>query len=307
MKHAKSADPAPESSSAGSFLQGFSIEVMPRSAAKAGPLSAILPVGTRVYVAHIEGVSIDETVETAKRIRAEGFPVMPHVPARILPGRAALETWLGRYREEAGVDEALMIAGGISKPLGPFGSSMEVLETGLADRFGFRRIHVAGHPEGNADIDPAGSTACQDEALRWKQAFADRTDAEVEIATQFCFDPDAVLAWAARLRRIGIRLPVHVGVAGPARIGTLIRYAAMCGVGASLRVLKRRSRGAAALLEPHAPDRLIDSFAQAAKDGRAPNLRGVHLYPFGGIRATAEWAAAALAERGSGAAVGQGG
>ena len=294
--HTQVAPEKPAASPKQALLRGYSIEVMPRSAASAGPLKALLPPGTRVYVAHIEGTPIDDMVRTAARIREEGFPVMPHVPARLLPSREALETWLRRYREEAGVDEALLIAGGISRPHGPFSSSMEVLETGLADRLGFRRLHVAGHPEGNTDIEPAGGGDGLVAALRWKQEFSERTETRIEIATQFCFDAAAVLDWAGRLRGAGIDLPIHVGIAGPARIGTLLRFAAMCGVGASLRVLKRRARGAASLLRTHAPDALIEALAGPVAAGAAPNLAGLHLFPFGGIRATAEWAASALAE-----------
>ena len=286
----------PVPSPARALLQGYSIEVMPRSAAAAGPLRNVLPSGTRVYVAHIEGTRIDDMLRTATGIRSEGFPVMPHVPARLLRSREELETWLRRYREEAGVEEALLIAGGVSQPRGPFGSSMDVLETGLPDRYGFRRLHVAGHPEGNSDIDPAGSSERLDAALRWKQEFTRRTDARMEIATQFCFDAGAVLDWAERLRNAGIHLPVHVGIAGPARLGTLLRFAAMCGIGTSLRVLKRKARGATALLRTHAPDDLIAKLAGPVAAGTAANVAGLHLFPFGGIRATAEWAATAFAE-----------
>ncbi len=286
----------PALSSARALLQGYSIEVMPRSAAAAGPLRDVLPFGTRVYVAHIDGTRIDDMVQTASRIRSEGFSVMPHIPARLLRSREELETWFRRYREEAGVDEALLIAGGVSQPRGPYSSSMDVLESGLPDRHGFLRLHVAGHPEGNSDIDPAGSGERLDAALRWKQDFARRTDARIEIATQFCFDADAVLNWAERLRKAGIHLPIHVGLAGPAKLGTLLRFAAMCGVGTSLRVLKRKARGATTLLRTHAPDDLVAALAGPVVAGKASNLAGMHLFPFGGIRATAEWASAAFAE-----------
>lgn len=286
----------PIPSPARALMQGYSIEVMPRSAAAAGPLCNVLPSGTRVYVAHIEGTPMDDMVQTAAGIRSEGFPVMPHVPARLLRSREELETWLRRYREEAGVEEALLIAGSVSRPRGPFSSSMDILETELPDRHGFRRLHVAGHPEGNSDIEPAGSSERLDAALRWKQEFSRRTDARIEIATQFCFDADAVLDWAERLRNAGIHLPVHVGIAGPAKLGTLLRFAAMCGIGTSLRVLKRKARGATALLRTHAPDDLIATIAGPVAAGNAANVAGLHLFPFGGIRATAEWATMAFAE-----------
>ena len=71
--------PAPQG-----FLNGFSIEVMPRTAAKVSDFKAILPQGTRVYIAHIAGTPIEEMLETAKRLVNDGFEVMPHFPARII-------------------------------------------------------------------------------------------------------------------------------------------------------------------------------------------------------------------------------
>ncbi|MEL6197973.1 MAG: methylenetetrahydrofolate reductase, partial [Pseudomonadota bacterium] len=221
------------------FVQGFSLEVMPRTAAKIESFAEILPAGTRVYIAHIDGTPIEDMVDTAARIAADGFPVMPHFPARIIADRATLADWIARYQGEAGIDQGLILGGGVDRPKGDFADSMQLLETGLFDRAGFKRLHVAGHPEGNRDIDPDGGDAEVMRALAWKQAFAERTDAEMAIATQFCFEAGPVIAWADRLAAAGVRLPIHIGVAGPAKLQTLIKFAMACGVGPSLRVLQR--------------------------------------------------------------------
>ncbi|MEM7497946.1 MAG: methylenetetrahydrofolate reductase, partial [Pseudomonadota bacterium] len=122
-----------------SMLDGFSIEVMPRTAAKVESFREILPEGTRVYIAHIDGTPIEEMVATAKRIAGEGFPVMPHFPARIIADEAMLADWVARYQGEAGVDQALILGGGVSEPKGAFHASMQLLETGVFDRAGFKR------------------------------------------------------------------------------------------------------------------------------------------------------------------------
>ena len=105
------------------FLQGYSIEVMPRTADKVENFRAILPKGTRVYIAHIEGTPIEDMVATAKRISGEGFDVMPHFPARIIKDEATLGDWIARYQGEAGVEQALLLAGGVAKPHGDYDSS----------------------------------------------------------------------------------------------------------------------------------------------------------------------------------------
>ena len=273
-----------------SMLDGFSIEVMPRTAAKIEDFRAILPRGTRVYIAHIEGTPIEDMVATARRLADEGFPVMPHFPARGIEGPAQLEDWVKRYRNEAGVDQALLLGGGYTQPMGAFDSSMAMMETGIFDRHGFRRLHVAGHPEGNADIDPDGTDRNVLEALRWKQSFAERTDAEMAIVTQFCFEADPVIAWADRLAAEGIDLPIHIGVAGPAKLQSMIRFAMACGVGPSVRVLQRRAADVTKLLMPFTPEEFLTDLAHHRVAYPDFNIRKVHFFPLGGIDKTAEFA-----------------
>lgn len=272
------------------FLDGYSIEVMPRTAEKVADFRALLPAGTRVYIAHIEGTAIEDMVATARRLRTEGFDPMPHFPARIIASRAILADWIARYRGEAGVTQALLLGGGVNTPAGDFHSSMQLIESGLFD--GFKRLHVAGHPEGNKDIDPDGSDRMVMEALRWKQAFSERTDAQMAITTQFCFEAGPVIAWADRLAAEGIRLPIHIGVAGPAKLQTLLKFAIACGVGASLRVLQRRAMDVTKLLLPYEPDEFIAALAAHKAAHPGFGIESVHFFPLGGIKANADWAIA---------------
>jgi methylenetetrahydrofolate reductase (NADPH) len=270
------------------FLQGYSIEVMPRTAEKVEDFRLLLPEGTRVYIAHIEGTPIEDMVATAARLRAEGYEPMPHFPARLLRDRAMLADWIERYRGEAGVRQALLLAGGISKPHGELHSSIQMIETGLFD--GFERLHVAGHPEGNRDIDTDGSDRAVMQALRWKQAFAERSDARMTIVTQFAFEAAPVIAWADRLRAEGIDLPIHIGVAGPAKLQTLIRFAVACGVGPSLKVLQKRARDVTKLLMPFEPTEFLSRLAAHKAAHPEFGIERVHFFPLGGIKASAGWA-----------------
>lgn len=273
------------------MIRGFSIEVMPRTAAKIENFCDILPQGTRVYVAMIEGTPLEDMVATAKRIRAEGFPVMPHIPARLINGRRELADLLRRYSGEANVDEALILGGGAKAPVGEFQCAMQLLETELFTRNGFNRIHIAGHPEGNRDIDPRGGTASVDAALASKHEFLNRTDAKVAIVTQFLFEAAPASAWMRRIKENGIDLPVHLGVAGPAKLQLLLKFAMSCGVGASLRVLKRRARDIPNLLRTHEPTELIADVAGLKMKNEMQQLVKLHLFPLGGIKASARWAA----------------
>ncbi|MEO0744502.1 MAG: methylenetetrahydrofolate reductase, partial [Pseudomonadota bacterium] len=272
------------------FLQGYSIEVMPRTAQKVDSFRDILPAGTRVYIAHIEGTPIEDMVATAKRIAGEGYAVMPHFPARIIKDQATLENWIAMYQGEAGVDQALLLAGGVDRPHGDYDSSMQMMESGAFDRAGFKRLHVAGHPEGNKDIDPSGSMKNVEEAIAWKQKFSERTNAEMAIATQFAFEAGPIIAWADALRGAGITLPIHIGIAGPAKLQTMIKFAIACGVGPSLRVLQKRAKDVTKLLLPFEPTDVISQLAVHKAAHRDFNIEQVHFFPLGGIKTNAHWA-----------------
>ena len=272
-----------------SFLNGFSIEVMPRTAEKVENFRDILPEGTRVYIAHIEGTPIDDMVATAKRISGEGFAVMPHFPARIIKDAATLGDWIARYQGEAGVDQALLLAGGVTNPHGDFDSSMQLMESGLFDKAGFKRLHVAGHPEGNKDIDPDGSMKNVSAALSWKQEFSKRTDAEMALATQFCFEAQPIIEWANGLKNSGIDIPIHIGIAGPAKLQTLIKFAIACGVGPSLKVLQKRAMDVSKLLLPYEPTEVVAELAAYKAANPDFNIEHVHFFPLGGIKTNAIW------------------
>jgi methylenetetrahydrofolate reductase (NADPH) len=278
--------PAGQSAEIEAFLKGYSIEVMPRTAEKVEDFRALLPKGTRVYIAHIDGTPIEDMVATAKRIGAEGYDVMPHFPARIIKDKATLTDWVGRYKD-VGVRQGLLLAGGVTNPVGDYATSMQLLESGAFT--GFDRLHVAGHPEGNKDIDPDGSDKMVMEAARWKSAFAERTDAKMAMATQFCFEAAPVIAWVDRLAAEGIKLPVHIGVAGPAKLQTLIKFAISCGVGASLRVLQKRAMDVTKLLLPYEPTEFVAELAAHKAKNPGFGIEQVHFFPLGGIKTNAQW------------------
>lgn len=273
-----------------SFLQDYSIEVMPRTAEKVENFRDLLPAGTRVYIAHIEGTPIEDMVKTAKRLSEDGYAVMPHFPARIIKDTATLENWIAQYQGEAGVNQALLLAGGVDKPHGDFHSSMQLMETGLFDKAGFTHLHVAGHPEGNKDIDPDGSMSNVNEALSWKQEFSKRTDAQMALATQFAFEAKPIIDWANSVKDSGIDIPIHIGIAGPAKLQTLIKFAIACGVGPSLKVLQKRAMDVTKLLLPYEPTEVLSELAAYKAANPDFNITNVHFFPLGGIKTNANWA-----------------
>ena len=270
------------------LIKNFSIEVMPRTLGKLENIENLWPKKTRVYIAHLEGTAIEDMLVTAKRIKSASFIPMPHFPARIIKDNKVLEDWINRY-SEIGVKEALLLAGGVDRPLGNLSNSMELLSTGLFEKYGFERLHVAGHPEGNKDIDPNGSDINVMNALKWKQDYSKDTKAKISIATQFLFESKPVIDWANKILSNGITLPINVGIAGPAKLQTMIKFAIACGVGPSLRVLERRAKDITKLLFPFEPTNILTELADYKESNPNTNIEGIHFFPLGGIEKSSDF------------------
>ena len=271
------------------FINGFSIEVTPRAAAKIDDFTSLLPKKTLIYIAHIEGTPIDDMVATAKKITDQGFYPMPHFPARIIKDKTVLQDWISRYKNEANVSNALLIAGGANKPYGHYDSSIQLIESELFDIAEFKNLHIAGHPEGSKDIDPDGSTKNIDKALSWKNEFSKRPDANMAITTQFSFDSDSVINWANNIKNAGIDIPIHIGIAGPAKLQTLLRYSIECGVGASIKIIQKRAKDLTKLLLPYKPTTIISELANYKSENPEFNIEKVHFFPLGGIKQVSDF------------------
>ena len=271
------------------FLDGFSVEVTPKAASKIENFEDYVPSGTLIYIAHIEGTPIDEMVATAKKINDQDFCPMPHFPARIIKDKKVLNDWILRYRNEANVSNALLIAGGANKPYGEYDSSIQLIESELFDKANFSNLHIAGHPEGSLDIDPDGSTKNVDHALSWKNEYSKRTDAKMAITTQFSFDADAVISWANSVKASGVDIPIHIGIAGPAKLQTLLRYSLECGVGASIKIIQKRAKDLTKLLLPYKPTTIISQLAEYKDKNPDFNIEKVHFFPLGGVKQVSDF------------------
>ena len=274
------------------FVRGYSIEITPHDAEKLDAIRAELQPGTAVYVAHPPGVPIDDIVTLAGRVQKLGLKATPHIIARKLESRDQLERALARC-QELGIHNALCVAGDITADKPAFDSSLEVLQTGLFSKHGFRDVGVAGHPEGSKAIGEARV----EQALQGKAAFATTADFNMYFATQFGFDPQAFTDWEALTTAKGIKMPIHVGMPGPASLRQLAKFALLCGVGASMRMLTSRTGAMANLLSTQAPDEMVTAIAKHRGANSQSRLRQIHFFAFGGVVKTARWANAVVSGR----------
>ena len=266
--------------------QHWSIEVTPPGAGKIESFAEVLAEGTTVNVTFLPGTDPKDTVDVAVRLREDGMNPVPHIAARSLQSKDQLDDLVKDMTNRAKVEEVLVIGGGVDNPVGEFSDSMQVLATGVLQKYGIKSVGVSGHPEGSPDIS-------DDEianALGWKNDFAKKEGLDLYIETQFCFDPVSVVKWEEATRKAGNALPIRVGIPGPATIKTLFRFAQISGIGPSMRMIAKQAANVSKLLTVQSPHMLIAGLSEAMAADPESNLKHFHYYPFGGFARTSRWA-----------------
>ena len=268
------------------MLRDYSLELVPGDPKLIEAAGDRLEPRTLVSLTWVPGSNPMHMIAPAARLRRAGLLVMPHIGARHLESRSQLERIAEVLVGEAGVDRILIIGGDRGEPVGPYDSSLSVMQTGVFQRVGITRIAVAGFPEGNPHIP----RNLLDDALAAKVEFARREGLELSIVTQFCFAAAPIVTWIRRLRAKGVHCPVRIGLTGPAGIVTLARYALRCGIGTSMHVLTENPTFAKALVD-RGPEPIIREIANsfAEDDSAAIGIAGLHFYIFGGFSKTLNW------------------
>jgi len=266
-----------------SFTRGFSLEATRPAAAEIAALADILPRGTRLFLSAVPAQSFEQHVKLAALTRRAGLEPVAHLPARRFASAAQCSEILSRFRDEADLRAALVLAGDDASQ-GVFADTLALMRSGALQKAGIFDIGVTGYPEGHPQIADDRLAA----ALRDKIAEAERSGLKLQIVSQFSFAPDRIVQWLRSLRAQGVRLPVRVGMAGPTSIPALLRFARRCGVNGSLRGLM--SGAAVSLLTGSVgPGRIIDALA-AARDEIGDVTP--HYFSFGGVIETARYARA---------------
>ena len=240
--------------------------------------------GTDVTITFLPGDNYRHNVETASALRRAGYNPVPHIAAREMPSREALDDFLARTRGEADVTRVVLIAGDLALAKGPFRSSLDICASGLIEARGILSVSVAGHPEGHPYLSAANAFKVLEAWRDWGQL----TKIRVDVVTQFCFESAPILGWIGELDARGISLPVIVGLAGPATPATLTKFALRCGIGNSMRSLRSQIGRFGRLLTDTGPDDVMRGLQSAPKAATAP-IAGFHLFPFGGLRKAGEW------------------
>jgi len=265
-----------------------SIELSPHDAFAGERLRELFDPCTTVFVNSPPSATQHDVVAASARLQRAGFVAVPHVLARGLAGFTEANDVLRRLTEEAGVAQVLLLGGDTARPAGPFNSALALLATGVVERHGVAAVAFAGYPESHPHIGSGALHA----ALLAKLEVAQRRGLATSLVTQFGFEASSIQRWIASRRAEGIACPIRIGLAGPATVATLAKYAVRCGIGASLRALTHGHAAIARILTEANPNTLIDTLV-AGEDPVAP-IDGLHVFIFGGARRTAAWRQAIL-------------
>ncbi len=266
------------------LLNNYSIEMTAKDVAQLEQAATIIPRGTKIPVTFLPGETFEMRIAAAKRVRDLGFLPIPHISARRLTSQEELEQFLAGLQREVGTDHAFVVAGDPPEPLGPYEDALALIRTGLLAKYGIRRIGISGYPEGHPDI---GNEKLWHATHEKQTAILERGH-DFAVVTQFSFDAGPVLTWLEQVRKAGIQALVRIGVPGPATEKRLLAFASRCGVGASTQVMKKYGLSLTKLLATAGPDQLLADYAAGLDPARHGEVL-MHFYPFGGLRATAEW------------------
>ncbi len=263
--------------------QFASIEILPTQVIQAPPLSELFAEGTEIYLPLLHGDDLHLSVTAAKKIQDEGMVATPHLAARSVRSAGQLDEWLHEL-SETGCHRLMLIAGDPLAHRGPYRDTLDVLSSGLLEKHGFTHLGVAAHPDGHLHASESDVRS----ALEIKKAYARDKGVHMWLVTQFVFDMTNFANWLDDWEEAFDFLPIHVGLAGPSSVASLMRYAARCGVATSVKMMLT-NRNSRRLMGSWNPDDQLKALYELCGDRVSRRLKGLHLFPFGGLERAARW------------------
>lgn len=260
------------------LVRAARFEVLPTPAIEEKVLEH-LPRDRAVTVTASPAQGLEATLQLAERLAAQGYPVVPHLAARMVRDRSHLAELCERLTS-VGVRGVFVPAGDKSPPEGEYEGALAMLEDLTHLGRPFADVGITGYPESHPLIS-------DDLTI---QAMWDKRRHATSIVSNLVFDPAAVDSWLMRMRTRGMDLPVWLGVPGPIERTKLLAMATKIGVGDSTRFLAKHKGAMLRLAAPggFTGERFIERCAPAlARPGAG--VVGLHVYTFNQVAKTEEW------------------
>lgn len=265
-------------------LAGFSIEMGSHEAESFHGFAHRLPQGTDVFLNLFPKDTLERQIEICRQIRESGFNPIPHLAARRARSLDDVPRVLGRFTEDAGARDFLVIAGDLPEPADDISDSLDFIRAMDSNNFGIRRIGVSGYPEGHPLISDDDLRRTQQEKIGLLRDLG----IEPMVVTQFSFDPDAIIRFCEDVHSRYPDIHIKNGLPGPAKLTTLIRFAQRCGVTASMKKMKALPVSTSLkLLQRVPPSRQVDALGRYRLE-QNENI-AVHVFTFGGLEAALDW------------------
>jgi methylenetetrahydrofolate reductase (NADPH) len=265
-------------------LNDVSLEAVMPSAAEVHEAASVLPTGTSIYLTDLPNRSDDKLVQVATGIFMRGLKPVPHIAARNISSEKKLGELLTKLSSRAGVKKIMLIGGDRTRSAGPFEQAIDVIDSGVLQGNGITEIGIAAYSEGHPAIVEDVLRA----SLRDKLEAAERAGSKAHIVTQFSFDAWPVITWLRALRASGIGNQVRIGMAGPASVASLLKFAQRCGVRASAKGLTQHAASIGKLMRGVTPAEIVNELAEAAATEKLGDI-ATHIYSFGGLAQASRW------------------
>ena len=220
---------------------------------------------------------LEATLSLSERLALAGYPVVPHLSARLVRDTPHLHEVLDRLFA-AGVRELFVPAGDAEEP-GEFHGAADLLAAMGERRHRFDEIGITGYPESHHLISDEDTINAM---------FANAPMATC-IISQLCFDPEVIAGWVHAVRARGTHLPIWIGMPGSVDYAKLVRISMKIGLGESARFLRlHRSWLSRLMTRSFKPDPLVQELAPLYADPAA-EIAGFHLYTFNEVGRTERW------------------
>jgi methylenetetrahydrofolate reductase (NADPH) len=261
------------------LLATIRYEVLPAPATEAKVVQH-LPSDRVVTITCSPSKGLEHTLELTERLAGHGYPVVPHLAARMISGRAELAEIVDRLTG-LGVT-AVFVPAGDAEPVGQYRDALAVLIDLAELGSPFDHIGITGYPESHPTIH-------DDVTI---QSMWDKRLHATHIVSNLTFSAPVVRDWITRMRARGVTVPVLLGVPGPVERSKLLAMATKIGVGESTRFLAKNKGLFARLAAPggFTGERFVLDCARALRSPETA-VAGLHVFTFNQIAETEAWRA----------------
>ncbi|GAA4119315.1 methylenetetrahydrofolate reductase [Enteractinococcus coprophilus] len=267
------------------LVQDASLEMTGKDVEALREAAPFIAPGTRINVTFLGNEDLEMRVTASKAVKELGFIPVPHISARRLRSEDELKEFLQALADVDATECVFAVGGDPAEPMGPYGSSLEMIESGIFADFGVKEVSIAGYPEGHPDI----SNEVLTRELNGKLDELAKQNLGARILTQFGFDTDPIATWLNEVAADNVTAPIGIGVPGPAGIKRLLTYARRFGATTSAGIVKKYGFSLTNLMGSAGPDKFIGNLADVVAASDYQGEVGVHFYTFGGMTRTAEW------------------